>query len=130
MQITATFESIEEMKKFSAEMSGLADVAKKVITGPDKPKKPAVQTKADPEPKPEPESEASTAPWQEDAGKTESVKEEKSYTLEEVRAKLAALQKAGKRAEVKDILTSLGVSKLSELPADRYGELMEKAGEI
>lgn len=53
-----------------------------------------------------------------------------SYSLEEVRAKLAALQKAGKRAEVKALLTSFGVAKLSELGADRYGELMEKAGEI
>lgn len=122
MQITATFESIEEMKKFSAEMSGLADVANKVTAEPDKAKKPAAQTEAEPDPEVQEPPEASKEP--------ETTMEEKIYTLEEVRARLAALQKAGKRAEVKDMLTSLGVSKLSELSADRYGELMEKAGEI
>lgn len=128
MQITATFESIEEMKKFSAEMAGLGEVAKKVTAGPDKPKKSTVQDKTESDSHPEPGT-----PGEPEAEITEAVgayAEEKSYTLEEVRAKLAALQKAGKRAEVKDMLTSLGVSKLSELPADRYGELMEKAGEI
>ncbi len=128
MQITATFESIEEMKKFSAEMSGLGEAAKKVTAEPDKSKKSAVQAKAEPDPQPEPEPRKTPEASKEPEATVEA--EEKSYTREEVRAKLAALQKAGKRAEVKDMLTSLGVSKLSELPADRYGELMEKAGEI
>lgn len=128
MQITATFESIEEMRGFAAEMAGLGEVAKRVTAGADKPKKSTVQAKTESDSQPEPGT-----PEEPEAETTEAVEayaEEKSYTLEEVRAKLAALQKAGKRAEVKDMLTSLGVSKLSELPADRYGELMEKAGEI
>ena len=54
----------------------------------------------------------------------------KTYSLVEVRAKLADLQKAGKRAEVKELLTGFGVAKLSELPEDQYGELMKKAGEL
>lgn len=54
----------------------------------------------------------------------------KTYTLEEVRAKLAELNKSGKRAEVKSLLGSFGAAKLSDIPADKYGELMEKAGEL
>ena len=53
-----------------------------------------------------------------------------AYTLEQVRAKLADLQRQGKRAEVKALIQSFGVSKLSEVPAERYAELMEKADEI
>lgn len=55
---------------------------------------------------------------------------EKTYALEDVRAKLAELNKSGKRAEVKSLLGSFGAVKLSDVPADKYGELMEKAGEI
>jgi len=53
-----------------------------------------------------------------------------AYTLEQVRAKLADLQRQGKRAEVKALIQSFGVSKLSEVPADKYAELMAKAEEI
>lgn len=53
-----------------------------------------------------------------------------AFTLEEVRAKLAGLQKAGKRAEVKALLSSFGASKLSEVPAASYADLMAKAGGI
>lgn len=56
--------------------------------------------------------------------------ERPKYTLEQVRAKLADLQRKGKRAEVKELIQSFGVSKLSEVPADKYTELMAKAEEI
>jgi len=56
--------------------------------------------------------------------------ERPKYTLEQVRAKLADLTRKGKRAEVKALIQSFGVSKLSEVPADKYAELMEKADEI
>lgn len=53
-----------------------------------------------------------------------------NVSLEEVRTKLAELVKAGHQAEVKQLLASFGATKLSEVPADRYAELMEKAGAI
>ena len=56
--------------------------------------------------------------------------ERPKYTLEQVRAKLADLQRQGKRAEVKALIQSFGVSKLSEVPAEKYAELMAKAEEI
>jgi hypothetical protein len=48
-------------------------------------------------------------------------------TLEQVRAKLGALSQNGKMPEVKAILTGLGYAKLTEVPADKYAEVLEKA---
>lgn len=56
--------------------------------------------------------------------------EEPSVSMEDVRAKLATLVKDGKQAAVKELLASFGASKLSDVPAERYGELMQKASEI
>lgn len=127
MQITATFESIEEMQSFARQIAGETDE-------PVKAEKPEAKTakaqKLDPqagsrgtqgqpdEPKPQATEEAGGG------------QEETAYTLEEVRAKLAELQKAGKRAEVKELLGSFGVAKLSELPPSKYAVLMVKAGEL
>jgi len=51
-------------------------------------------------------------------------------TLEQVRAKLAELTRNGKREQVKALLNEFGANKLSEVPAEKYAELMEKADEI
>lgn len=75
-------------------------------------------------------------PFTED--ETEPVKEEpvapaqpeKTYTLVEVRAKLAELTKSGKRAQVKALLNSFGVEKLVDIKETEYPELMKKAGEL
>lgn len=47
-------------------------------------------------------------------------------TLEEVRAKLASLSKAGKQAQVREVIISFGVKKLSDIPREKYPELLEK----
>lgn len=56
--------------------------------------------------------------------------EENPYTLETVRAKLAALSQSGKQAEVKELITSFGAKKLTDISVEKYPELMEKASEI
>ncbi|MBC8587462.1 hypothetical protein [Paratissierella segnis] len=48
-------------------------------------------------------------------------------TLEEVRAKLASLSKAGKQAQVRELITGFGVKKLSDIPREKYPELLKKA---
>ena len=48
-------------------------------------------------------------------------------TLEEVRAKLASLSKAGKQARVRELITGFGVKKLSDIPREKYPELLKKA---
>lgn len=50
-----------------------------------------------------------------------------SITLEQVRGKLAALSQSGKMAEVKALISDLGYAKLTDVPADRYADLMDKA---
>ena len=73
-----------------------------------KPKK--APKKAVKAPKPEPQPEVESAP---------------TLTLEDVRASLAAVVKAGGSAKVRDALADLGVSKLSDLDPSRFGELLE-----
>lgn len=48
-------------------------------------------------------------------------------TLEQVRAQLAALAAAGKKAEVRDLLTQVGAERLTEVSPKLYAFLLEKA---
>lgn len=51
-------------------------------------------------------------------------------TLEEVRQHLASLSQSGKQKEVKDLITKYGAKKLSDIPAEKYTELLKDAEEI
>lgn len=127
MQITATFESIEEMQGFARQIAGETDEPVKA----EKPEvKPVKAQKPDPKVEPRGTQEQPNEPEPQATEETGAGQEETAYTLEEVRAKLAELQKAGKRAEVKELLGSFGVAKLSELPPAKYAALMVKAGEL
>lgn len=55
---------------------------------------------------------------------------ETSISLVEVRGRLAELSKAGKAQEVKKILNGYGVTKLTDLPAERYAELMKNVEQL
>ena len=61
--------------------------------------------------------------------KTET-KTDSTFTLEQVRAKLADLSRSGKQTEVKALLNKLGAKKLTEVPVDKYPELMGEAEAI
>jgi hypothetical protein len=60
----------------------------------------------------------------------EPATEEKKPTFKEVRAALAALSKSGMQKEVKELITTFGAKKLSDIPEDKYSELLQKAGEL
>jgi len=51
-------------------------------------------------------------------------------SLEQVRAKLAALTQSGKQAEVKRIITEFGASKLTEIPQEKYPEVLAVAESV
>ena len=51
----------------------------------------------------------------------------RSITLDEVRVALGNLSQNGKQAEVKKLIASFGVEKLSAIDSDLYGELLAKA---
>lgn len=69
-----------------------------------------VKTQASPEPVAEPEPKA----------------EAPALTKDQVRAELAALANS-KGVDVAAVMKEMGYSKLSSIPAERYGELLEKA---
>lgn len=126
--IAVEFKDFTEMKAFAKELLGIgaleptSDVQTTSAREPDQ-KRTAVMPKEESK-RVEPPKDA--PPFAED-----QVSESTPIcTMEDVRAKLTALNKAGKRAEVKALLTSFGVEKLSEIPEDKYEDLMGKAGEI
>ena len=51
-------------------------------------------------------------------------------TLEEVRAKLAALAQSGKQSEVKNLISRFGASKLTKIPESKYADLLAAASLI
>lgn len=51
-------------------------------------------------------------------------------TLEQVRAKLTELSQGGKAAEVKALITAMGAAKLTDVAADKYPEMLEKAASL
>lgn len=99
-----------DLQNLSAKAAGFAQRLQAVETAVQetKPKKTAKKAEKAPEPEPQPEPEAVPA-----------------LTLEDVRASLAAVVKNGGSAKVRDALADLGVSKLSDLAPERFGELLE-----
>lgn len=120
MQINATFESFEEMREFAKQMAGgeLPKSKQEKKEGPKEQKTSPVEEPVNQQPDPEPEEEEAPA------------EPEAAYTLVDVRTKLGALTKAGKKAQVQELIKSFGVDKLSQIPEDKYQEVMQKAGEL
>lgn len=99
-----------DLQNLSTKAAGFAQRLQAVETTVQetKPKKATKKAAKAPEPEPEPEVEATPA-----------------LTLEDVRASLAAVVKNGGSAKVRDALAAMGVSKLSDLAPERFGELLE-----
>ena len=57
----------------------------------------------------------------------ETINEETTYTLVQVREKLASLSRAGKQAQVKTLIEKFGATKLSEIKEEDYAALMQEA---
>ena len=58
-----------------------------------------------------------------------SAEEKKELSLEEVRAELSKLSRAGKTAVVRQLLSGVGAAKLSEVDPSKYWLLMAQAQE-
>lgn len=56
--------------------------------------------------------------------------EEKTVTLEEVRAVLANKSQSGKQKEVKALIATYGVAKLTEIEPTHFSELIQKAEQL
>lgn len=119
MQINVTFNDYEEMTSFCQRVTAGEPIAS---TAPKRTKK-AEPVMENPAP-----AETVAAPAEETPAPVEEKPSE--ITIEAVREKLAGLQKAGKRDEVKALIKSFGAKSLTELPASEYPELMKKAEEL
>jgi hypothetical protein len=53
-----------------------------------------------------------------------------AVTLEDVRGVLAKLSQGGKAAEVKGLISKFGAAKLTEIPADKYADVLAAAQEL
>lgn len=87
------------------------------------------ETKAADQVKPveeKPEKEETPAPAEESKKEVPEV----SYTKEDVRGVLMAAMKAGKKKEVNALIKSYGVSRLGDIPEDKYAEVIKRAGEF
>lgn len=62
--------------------------------------------------------------------KENSKKAENTVTIEDVRAVLAEKSRGGKTQEVRAILKEFGADKLSDVPSEKYTELLQKAEEL
>ncbi|NMA82725.1 MAG: rRNA biogenesis protein rrp5 [Epulopiscium sp.] len=51
-------------------------------------------------------------------------------TFEDLRAVLAVLTRSGKQAEVKELIEKYDAKKLSDVPEDKYHELLDAAGKL
>ncbi|TLN00389.1 hypothetical protein FDZ73_19595 [bacterium] len=139
MNITLNIEAEtpEEMKKAIGELAGALSTATISTTPsgksdtPKQPKSASAKSTATPEPaagqalEQAAESTPATPTPAEPATPTTP-----TVSLEEVRAKLAALSQSGKQAQVKELITKFGASKLTDIPAEKYSELLEEAGKI
>jgi len=72
-------------------------------------------------------AEAPAAESTESAQLTQTIQTENTVTLEQVRAKLAALSQAGKQAQVKELIAKFGGKKLTDIPTEKYPELLAEA---
>lgn len=102
---------VDELQKCGETLIGISEGLANMFGGAEEEKQPAKKTapkkKQIEEPKPEPQSE-----------------EEKSLTLEDVRAVCADKSRQGFTVEVKAILTKHGADKLSEVDPAEYKSLL------
>lgn len=99
-------EQIAELKSCGEILIGISDTLTELFSSADK-------VKEEPETMEEPKASAP--------------KEElKTYSFEEVRAVLAAKSRDGHTDEVKAVISSFGVEKLSDIDPSQYEELLQK----
>jgi hypothetical protein len=106
--------------------------------------KTAESKKVDPEPTSAPEPTSEAAPISAEVRETEPAADPKAepevttYSIEQVRDKLKSIvlnepddkKKKEKQAKVHALVATYGVEKLTQVPAEKYGELMTAAAEL
>lgn len=91
---------------------------------------PIIESSKKEEPKQEEAKEPDTKVQPESETDSSNEEETPTISLEVVRSKLAVLSQAGKQKEVKALITSFGVKKLTEIPEEKYPEVLEAAEKL
>jgi len=88
--------------------------------------KPAAKPRAKVAPKAEPTPE----PEAQQATEAQPEEETSTYTIEDVRAAVHKKATAGKREEIKSLLNSFEVQRVTDLPADKFSKFMVKLNAV
>lgn len=124
VQISAALKLLEQLSG-SAFVESSPQVEAPEVKTEAKKRKPALVAEPAQEVTQEAVQEVAPSPAAEPAAPAPEVKPK--VALEDVRKKLAALSHEGKATEVKALLTNFGASKLTDVPAERYAELLAAA---
>jgi hypothetical protein len=79
---------------------------------------------------PEVPNETAAAPSEPEVPAASTASSPVAVTLEDVRGVLAKLSQGGKAAEVKGLISKFGAAKLTEIPADKYADVLAAAQEL
>lgn len=126
MEINIQIGITEDAKTFIKEILGIKSVSIEQRLGKYVPKK---EEEIFPEPEPVifPEPEPVVEPIKNGKAKKNAAP---APTIEDVRAVMAPLQAAGKRAQLKSILTDLGAENVPSLPQEKYQNFIDKMKEL
>lgn len=134
IDVQISVEGKEEIGKLAALFTALDGqaVAPKIEVQAEPAKSSRTRNTKPAEEKPAKEDAAQAEPAKpaEGAEQAKATEDEKQFTEQEVRAKLAALAKAGKQKEVKGILNSFGVASLPEIKPENYAAIMAAAEKL
>lgn len=75
-------------------------------------------------------NESAAAPSEPEAPAASTASSPAPVTLEDVRGVLAKLSQGGKANEVKGLIAKFGAAKLTEIPADKYSDVLAAAQEL
>src|SRR5690606_31458451 len=123
MSFSIQASTAHELASGIRQLAAIIGAAETDIAGDVTAAEPTPQSEAKAEPEPEPQPEPQSEPQSEPAPKAEP-EPKPTASIEAVRLKLAELVQAGRQAEVKQLLESFGATKLSDVPPERYGELL------
>lgn len=105
-----------------AAMEAMAGAGEKAEDKPKRIRKAKAEPAREPEPQPEPGIDEDIVVLDD-----EPAGDDPTYTLVEVRAKLAGLSQAGKQAQVKALIESFGAAKLTDIDPAKYAAVMQQA---
>lgn len=141
MQIVITVSDFDELKAIARQILGTEQVEQPAPTAAKAaPAKKAAKEPKEPAPAPAPVETFDEAPEGEELPFAPDQKQEpkqgpkqeteKTYSMVEVRKFLGDLRKAGKKEEVTALLEGMGYPKFTDVPEEKYAELMKKAEAI